>query len=117
MPEQVTAQAAPPTLAELEAQRAELDAKIAAAKTEAAQAGIAEVRALMAAKGVTLAMLSPRKPRAASAPRAAKTSTTKGQKVPVKYVGPGGSWSGRGLQPKWLREAIEAGASIESFAV
>lgn len=116
MTEQVTAQAAPPTLAELEAQRAELDAKIAAAKQEAAQGAIAEVKALMAAKGVTLAMLSPRKPRAASAPRGAKAST-KGQKVPVKYVGPGGSWSGRGLQPKWLREAIAAGASIESFEV
>lgn len=105
------------SLSELEAARAELDAKIAAAKAEAAQAGIAEVRALMAANGVTIAMLSPRKPRAASAPRAAKAST-KGQKVPVKYRDLAGqTWSGRGLQPKWLREALAEGFTIESFAV
>jgi DNA-binding protein H-NS len=29
----------------------------------------------------------------------------------------GNSWAGRGPRPKWLREALESGATLESFAV
>lgn len=29
----------------------------------------------------------------------------------------GDTWSGRGSQPRWLREAIEAGAALEEFLV
>lgn len=27
------------------------------------------------------------------------------------------SWSGRGMKPRWLKDAIAAGATLESFAV
>lgn len=121
MSEQIEAQAAPATLSELEAQRAELDAKIQAAKAEAIASAVAEVKALMEAKGVTLEMLGGRKartPRAAAAAAPKQTRSTKGAKVPAKYQGPDGeTWSGRGLRPKWLREALAAGASLESLAV
>lgn len=110
-------------LSELEAQRAALDAQIAAAKAEAIASAVAEVKALMEAKGVTLEMLGGRKaraPRTPKAPKEAKTThPTKGKRVAAKYKHPttGETWSGRGLQPKWLREAIAAGAALESFQV
>lgn len=103
------------TLQQLEIQRAELDAKIAAAKLAAKDDAIARVRALMAELGVTTRMLSTRS-QAASKPSKPR-HVSAGKKVPAKYVGPGGSWSGRGLQPKWLKEAIAAGAALESFEV
>jgi DNA-binding protein H-NS len=36
----------------------------------------------------------------------------------IKYRdGKGNTWTGRGEKPKWLREALEAGRSVEEFAV
>ena len=46
--------------------------------------------------------------------------STLGTKVPVKFRNPDNSaeaWSGRGLQPKWLRAAIKTGKSIEDFRI
>jgi len=40
------------------------------------------------------------------------------QKAPIKYRDlAGNSWTGRGLKPKWLTQALESGATLESFAV
>lgn len=53
----------------------------------------------------------------------AKTARTAGvkrrkRKIPVKYRdSAGNTWTGRGSQPRWLREAIEAGSKLESFSV
>ena len=46
-------------------------------------------------------------------------SSSKGGKVAAKYINKatGDSWSGRGLQPKWLRAALESGRKIEEFKV
>ena len=42
----------------------------------------------------------------------------KGVKVAIKYKDDqGNGWSGRGSQPRWLRAALEAGKSLEDFAV
>ncbi|WP_156862276.1 H-NS family nucleoid-associated regulatory protein [Casimicrobium huifangae] len=42
----------------------------------------------------------------------------KRNKIPVKYQdGAGNAWTGRGLQPGWLKTAIANGATLESFAV
>ena len=40
-------------------------------------------------------------------------------KVPVKYRNPadGSTWSGRGLKPKWLLAALEAGQSQDEFMI
>ena len=50
---------------------------------------------------------------------AAKAAGSKGGKVAVKYrnATTGDTWSGRGLQPKWLKAALAAGRKIEEFAV
>ena len=46
------------------------------------------------------------------------TSPSKGVKVAAKFKDEAGnSWSGRGSQPRWLRAAIEAGKSLQDFAV
>lgn len=43
----------------------------------------------------------------------------KAGKLPAKYRDPdsGKTWSGRGKQPVWLREAVAAGKQVEDFAV
>jgi DNA-binding protein H-NS len=42
----------------------------------------------------------------------------KGKKVKPKYRGPGGkTWSGRGLPPKWMAEALKTGKSKEDFLI
>jgi DNA-binding protein H-NS len=47
-------------------------------------------------------------------------SSRKGSKVAVKYRDPENpkhEWTGRGMQPKWLRGLIEQGRSLEEFSV
>jgi DNA-binding protein H-NS len=96
------------SLKELLAQRAALDEQIAQTKDRERADAIAKVKSLMAEYGLTLADLSMR------TPKVVKTS-----KVAVKYrnKATGETWSGRGLQPKWLKAAITAGAKLEDFAV
>jgi DNA-binding protein H-NS len=41
-----------------------------------------------------------------------------GKKIAPKYRGPDGqTWSGRGLKPRWLVEAIKGGKKVESFLI
>src|SRR5882724_11426948 len=100
-------------LADLIAQKAALEQRIAEAQREARAGAIAQVRSLMAEHGLTLADLGG-KPAAAAPAR-----TRKGGKVPVKYRDPatGTGWSGRGLQPKWLKAALATGRKLSDFAV
>ena len=96
------------SLQELLAQRAALDAQISETTDRQRADAIAQVKTLMADFGLTTADLSSR------TPKVAKVS-----KVAVKYrnQATGETWSGRGLQPKWLKAAINAGAKIEEFHV
>ena len=69
----------------------------------------AKVRALMSEYGLTLADLGGK---AAPAPARAVAG-----KVPPKYRNPetGETWSGRGLQPNWLKAALAGGARLDDF--
>lgn len=100
------------TLSELLAQKAELEQKIAETERAERADAVAKVRALMSEYGLTLADLGTR---AAAAPRKAASSG----KVAAKYrnAATGDTWSGRGLQPKWLRAELAAGRKLEEFAV
>lgn len=102
------------TLNELLAQKAALEKQIIEAQREERSAAIAQVKALMAQFGLTLADLGTRSPAPAPLPRKAA-----GAKVPVKYrdEATGNTWSGRGLQPKWLKAALADGRSLSDFAV
>jgi len=97
-------------LNDLLAQKAELEKQIESVQKEARSDAVAKVRALMDEYGLTTADLSMR-----TVPRKA----TKGGKVAAKYrnAATGDSWSGRGLQPKWLKAALATGRTIEEFAV
>ena len=103
------------TLADLLAQRSALEEKIAAvSKTERADA-IAKIHALMQESGISLADL-----RGDKSPKgnAEKSKGGPAKKVAAKYKdGNGNSWSGRGLQPRWLKAAVAAGKKQEDFAV
>ena len=63
--------------------------------------------------GLSAARGRPPKTVAAPAPKAKKTRTVK-----VKYRdNTGNTWTGRGSRPRWLRDALTGGKSIESFLV
>jgi len=93
------------------AQRAALEKQIDAAQKEQRSEAIAKVRALMEQYGLSASDISPRK--------AAARRGTKSGKVPAKYrnAATGESWSGRGLQPKWLKAQLAAGRKLGDFAL
>ena len=128
-------------LQDLLAQRAELEKQIAyTQRTERAEA-IGQVRTLMSQYGLTLADIGSK---AVTGPQTRQTRQTakskqaapniamptmapakvrkssKGQKtgkVAPKYrdAATGQTWSGRGLQPNWLKAALSTGRGIAEF--
>ena len=100
---------------QLAAQLAALDRQIEDTRRIERQANIEKAKAMLAELGLTAADLTAR---ADKAPSTAKTAKPRG-KVPIKYrnQATGDAWSGRGLQPRWLRTAIEGGAKLDEFAV
>jgi DNA-binding protein H-NS len=98
-----------PKLTELLAQKAQLEQQIAQAQREERGAAIAQVKALMAEHGLTAADLTSRVAKKAG----------NGGKVAAKYVNKatGETWSGRGLQPRWLKAALGSGKKLADFAV
>jgi DNA-binding protein H-NS len=102
------------TVAELLAQKAEIEKKIAEAQREEKSSAIAQVKALMAQHGLSVADLASRAPVSGRA-----TSAKSGAKVAAKYRDPstGSTWSGRGLKPNWLKAALDSGKSLTDFAV
>ena len=102
-------------LADLLAQRAALEKQIVETqRVERAQA-VAQIRELMAQYGLGLADIGTS---AAAAPQRVKAPKT-ASKVAAKYrdAGTGQTWSGRGLQPNWLKAALATGRSLADFAV
>ncbi len=99
------------SLKDLLAQRAEIERRITEAQREERTAAIAKVKELMAEYGLTAADLAGK----SGSSRGAKTVA----KVAPKYRNhaTGETWTGRGLQPKWLRAAIAAGAQLSDFAI
>lgn len=102
------------SLQDLLAQRAEIEKKIADAQREAHTDAVGKVRALMAEFGLTAADIAGK----STAVRVA------GAVKPVSKVAPkyrnaatNETWTGRGLQPKWLKAALAAGAKLEEFTI
>jgi DNA-binding protein H-NS len=101
-----------PSLSELLAQKAAIEKQIIETQREEKANAINQVKALMSEHGLTLADLGSRA--ASSTPR----RSTSG-KVAAKYrhPGTGETWSGRGLQPNWLKAAIAEGRTLADFAI
>ena len=104
------------TLQELIAQKEALEREIEQTKTRDRSDAIGKVRALMSEYGLSMSDLSG-KGASRGGPRESSGKT--GSKVAAKYrnTATGDSWSGRGLQPKWLKAALAAGKKIEEFAI
>ena len=98
------------TLQHLLAQKAELDRQIEATRKQERGDALAQIKALMDQHGLSIADLGF---------RGGKSLAGKGSKVAAKYrnSATGESWSGRGLQHKWLRVALANGRQLEEFAV
>ena len=96
------------TLQDLLAQRAALEKQISETQNRERTEAITKIQTLMAEYGLSVADLESR-----------KAKSVKTAKVAAKYVNKatGESWTGRGLQPKWLKAALGAGAKLEDFAV
>ncbi len=99
------------TLHELIAQKEALERQIESTQQQGRRDAIAKVRALMDEYGLTPADLS--------AKGGAKARAAKGNKVAAKFLNAatGENWSGRGLQPKWLKAALAEGRNLSDFAV
>ena len=99
------------SLQELLAKKEALDREIDLTKKQERGEAIRQVRALMDQYGLTPADLVVRAP--------SKPKTGTGKKVAAKYrnSATGEAWSGRGLQPKWLRAALASGRKLTDFAV
>ena len=100
------------SLQDLLAKRAALEQEIEATQKRERQDAIAKVKALMAEYGLTVADLSTKSP-------TGKAGVTKGTKVAPKYrnAATGETWSGRGLQPKWLQAALASGKKLSDFTI
>jgi DNA-binding protein H-NS len=103
------------TLQELLVQKEALDRQIEQTKSSERGEAVDKVRSLMAEYGLTVADLGPRMGKSATR----KSKQGGGGKVAAKYrnASTGESWSGRGLQPRWLKAAIASGRKIGDFAV
>lgn len=99
------------SLKELMAQREALEVEIERTRQKDRSEAIAKVRSLMDEYGLSAADLSTK--------RGPKPRAGKGNKVAAKYrdASTGDTWSGRGLQPNWLKAALAGGRKLTDFAV
>ena len=99
------------SLQDLLAQKEALDREIESTKKKERGDAIEKIRALMAEYGLNAGDLAPR--------AAQKVKAGTGKKVAAKYrnTATGETWSGRGLQPKWLKAALASGRKISEFTV
>lgn len=99
------------SLQELIAQKEALEREIERTRHQDRSEAIGKVRALMDQYGLTAADLSGK--------GSAKARAGTGSKVAAKYrnATTGDTWSGRGLQPKWLKAALAAGHKLSEFTL
>jgi DNA-binding protein H-NS len=97
-------------LKDLLAKRAALEKQIAQAQRDERAGAIAQIKSLMAEHGLTVTDLGK---------RAGKPASKGGGKVAAKYrnKATGETWSGRGLQPRWLKAALASGKKLADFAL
>lgn len=98
-----------PTLEELRIEREKLDKQIAAIESEEKQKALAHVRELVKKAGLTMDEVFGH----------AKQSK-RAESGPAKYQhpdNPGLIWAGVGRKPNWLTTELEAGKTLDSFAV
>ena len=101
---------------EIQEQIAELQRKAAQIRFTERAAALENIRSLMATFEISVSELG----RGPEVSRRARTDTAKTHlhKVPPKYRDSAGNeWSGRGLQPRWLKAALANGTSLPSLLI
>ncbi|MCS6996892.1 MAG: H-NS histone family protein [Casimicrobiaceae bacterium] len=118
---------------QIQAQIAQLQKKAEALRKAERQAAIRNINELIATFGITASELNFAHADAAERPgrrgrkgrgkgqavaKSRRKHPSAGRKVPPKYAdGKGNTWAGRGQKPKWLVEALNAGATLEQFLI
>lgn len=99
--------------AALERQTSELDRQLQDARKAERAGVIAHIKQLLAVNGLTVVDFG------LKAAAATRSSAAAGSKVAPKYhnAETGETWSGRGLQPKWIKVALAAGKTLEQLKV
>lgn len=102
--------------AALDKQAAELERQLHDARRAERAGVIAHIKQLMVQNGLTPDDFN-LKPGAGGAPKGKHPHA--GKPVAPKYrdAATGSTWSGRGLQPKWVQAAVAAGKSLEDFKI
>ncbi len=97
--------------AALDKQAAELEKALTDARRAERSGVIGQIKSLMAEHGLTVADLGGKAGKAPSA--------SAGRKVAPKFKNPatGETWTGRGLQPKWIQAALATGKKLEDFTI
>jgi DNA-binding protein H-NS len=100
------------SLQELLDQKNKLDRQINELQHSKRAEAIAAIKALMAEHGLSVADI-------ATTSSVRKGGANSGKKVAAKYRHPetGATWTGRGLKPKWMVEAIANGKQVMDFAI
>lgn len=101
--------------AALEKQQAELEKQLEEARKAERADVIAQIRNLMSQHGLTLADLGGK----GAGGKPSKAGAGSGRKVAPKYrnAATGETWTGRGLQPKWVKDALAAGRKLDDMAI
>ena len=102
-------------LQQLIRQKADLERQIAQLNSKGRQDAIDEIRKIMTEHGLTSEdIVAPARGRKIGT----KLDGTERKAVAAKYKDDqGNQWTGRGLKPRWLTAALQAGRKLEDFAV
>ncbi len=95
-------------------QKEALEKQIQEAQRAARGEALAKIKELMSVHGLTVADLAGK----AGFSAVSKTDVVATpKKVAAKYRNPetGDTWTGRGLKPKWLQQALAEGKSLDEF--
>lgn len=102
-----------PTLAEIQAQIAKLQAQAEQLRQQEFENALSDVKAKIAAYGFTAKTLG-------LAPEGTRRAPVKAHRPPKpKYRSPDGTqtWSGRGRPPKWVAAHLAAGRDLRELAI
>lgn len=107
------------SLQDLLAQRAAIEQQIAKLQSESRTQALTKIKAIMAEHGLSVVDISGRAAGGAESLSARAKGPKAGGTVAPKYrnAASGETWSGRGLQPKWMKVALANGAKVEDFLI
>jgi DNA-binding protein H-NS len=100
--------------AALEKQAADLEKQLADARRAERAGVIAQIKSLLGEHGLSVADLGLK-----AGGKVSTGNASAGRKVAPKYRNKetGETWTGRGLQPKWVQAAVASGKKLDDYAI